>query len=362
MTFEVVMKSLAVCLLACCSLLPISQQPPQQPTPESDTQRTAEIQQLKLELQKISARLDQLEQQQAAETLSSNHLPQPTQPHTCPATGSNPRDQLRRLQLPPLQLPPLLSAEDRATLTFFRGTTLNFGLDGYYGYNFNQPFDHVNQLRAYDVSTNSFSVNQATVMVEHLPQPLRKQRFGGRIDLSLVRPPRPFRVLPPTNSVHRSGAISSRPTAAISLPSVPACKSHFGKWASALGNEGNYTKDQIDYSRGFRFDYLPFYHMGLRANYNLTPRMNVAYWLVNRALQTEDFNGFKSQAFIFTLKPASAPHLERQLLLRRRAARRRGQRQWHLPHPKHHARTQRSRADLRYLRHLDSHRAPHPRW
>ena len=79
----------------------------------------------------------------------------------------------------------------------------------------------------------------------------------------------------------------------------------FGKFASSLGNEGNYTKDQIAYSRAYSFNYLPFYHMGLRANYNVTPKVNVAYWLVNGANDTEDLNGFKSQAVLFTLKPAS---------------------------------------------------------
>jgi hypothetical protein len=78
----------------------------------------------------------------------------------------------------------------------------------------------------------------------------------------------------------------------------------FGKWSSSLGVEGNYTKDQINYSRAYLFNFLPFYHMGFRANYNVTPKVNVAYWLVNGAQQTEDFNGLKSQAFIFTLKPA----------------------------------------------------------
>ena len=36
-----------------------------------------------------------------------------------------------------------------------------------------------------------------------------------------------------------------------------------------------------------------------------TPKINVAYWLVNGAQQAEDFNGFKSQALIVTLKPTS---------------------------------------------------------
>jgi hypothetical protein len=46
--------------------------------------------------------------------------------------------------------------------------------------------------------------------------------------------------------------------------------------------------------------------MGFRAGYNLSPKVNLTYWLVNGAQQTEDFNGFKSQAFIFTIKPTSA--------------------------------------------------------
>ena len=78
----------------------------------------------------------------------------------------------------------------------------------------------------------------------------------------------------------------------------------FGKWASSPCVEGNYNKDQMDYSRSYWLDFF-VYHMGFRTSYNLTQKVNVAYWLVNGAQQTEDFNGFKSQAFIFTLKPVS---------------------------------------------------------
>ena len=81
----------------------------------------------------------------------------------------------------------------------------------------------------------------------------------------------------------------------------------FGKWASALGVEGNYNKDQINYSRSYYFNFLPFYHMGFRAGYNLTPKINLTYWLVNGAQQTEDFNGFKSQALHLHAEAARAP-------------------------------------------------------
>jgi len=77
----------------------------------------------------------------------------------------------------------------------------------------------------------------------------------------------------------------------------------FGKWASAMGIENNYTKDQINYSRSYLFNFLPFYHMGVRATYQFNNFVTVTYAVVNGTQQTEDFNGFKSQAFLFTIKP-----------------------------------------------------------
>ena len=44
------------------------------------------------------------------------------------------------------------------------GATLNYMLDGYYEYNFNRPPGRVNDLRAYDVLSNAFSINQADVV------------------------------------------------------------------------------------------------------------------------------------------------------------------------------------------------------
>ena len=78
----------------------------------------------------------------------------------------------------------------------------------------------------------------------------------------------------------------------------------FGKWASSLGFEGNYNKDQINYSRSYLFNYLPYYHLGFRSTYNINDRVSVAWWLVNGIGQSEDFNGLKSNAFLLTWKPA----------------------------------------------------------
>ena len=38
----------------------------------------------------------------------------------------------------------------------------------------------------------------------------------------------------------------------------------FGKFASNLGFETNYAKDNNNFSRAYLFNFLPFYHSGLR--------------------------------------------------------------------------------------------------
>jgi hypothetical protein len=78
----------------------------------------------------------------------------------------------------------------------------------------------------------------------------------------------------------------------------------FGKWGSSLGIEGNYSKDQINYSRAYWFDFLPFYHMGVRVSAPISDRLTLNYWVVNGTNQVEATNGFKDELFGFTAKPS----------------------------------------------------------
>jgi len=183
------------------------------------------------------------------------------------------------------------------------GIRFAFGFDGYYAWNANRPIGRVNLLRAYDVSSNNFSVNQASVIVERPIDVNRGRRAGLRVDLMFGQA---------TETLQGSATNEPRPQVyrqlfqAYGSYVVPAGKGlpiDFGKFASALGFEGNYTKDQINYSRSYYFNFLPFYHMGLRATYPPSGKLSLTYWLVNGAQQTEDFNGFKSQAAIITIKP-----------------------------------------------------------
>ncbi|MGH9936627.1 MAG: outer membrane beta-barrel protein, partial [Blastocatellia bacterium] len=77
----------------------------------------------------------------------------------------------------------------------------------------------------------------------------------------------------------------------------------FGKFAGSLGYETNFAKDNFNYSRAYFFNYLPFYHFGLRAKYPVNDKLTVMYHLMNGAQQSEDFNKFKSQQVALILTP-----------------------------------------------------------
>jgi Putative beta-barrel porin-2, OmpL-like. bbp2 len=246
-------------------------------------------------------RIDKLEQRIAALESKQSAAPQPAQgggaqqPATQAATSVS--------QLAPEPAPAATAGSNDNALAFSDGTTLNFNLDGYYGYNFNHPVGRVNLLRANDPLSNSFNLNQAVAVIERAPDIRVNRRMGYRLDLMFGQQ---------TETLQGSTANELRPHVyrhvlqgygSYLVPLGRGLQVDFGKFASSLGIEGTYTKDQLNYSRSYYYNYLPFYHMGLRATYNFSDKLSLQYWLVNGANATEDFNGFKSQAAIVTLRP-----------------------------------------------------------
>jgi hypothetical protein len=198
------------------------------------------------------------------------------------------------------------AAEDRTFNDYLHDLKYGGSLDTYYGFNLNRPVGRVNLLRAYDVTSNNFSLNQASVVLESAPDLQAGRRFGARVDLqygqatetlqgSLSNEPRPW--------VYRN-IFQAYGTYVVPLGS--GLTVDFGKWASSIGLEGNYTKDQANYSRSYWFDYLPFYHMGARAGYRFNEAVTVNYWITNGTQQTEAFNNYKDQMFGAVITPAKS--------------------------------------------------------
>jgi len=206
----------------------------------------------------------------------------------------------------PRTVDPPSSPHASAGLDDLRDLTFGASLDTYYGYNFNQPVGRVNLLRAYDVLSNNFTISQAGLVLEAAPRPDAGRRFGGRLDLqfgqatetlqgSLANEPRPW--------VYRN---IFQAFGTYVAPVGSGLTVDFGKWASALGYENNYAKDQINYSRSYWFNFLPFYHAGGRVNYRFNDRVAVNYWITNGTQQTEEFNNFKDQFVGLVLQPAKS--------------------------------------------------------
>jgi hypothetical protein len=196
-----------------------------------------------------------------------------------------------------------ITPQDRKNLDFLRDTTINVALDGYYEYNFNAPIGRVNLLRAYDVLSNSFSLNQADVIFERAPDVADGRRFGGRLDLQFGQATDTLQGNPsnePRPDIYRS---IFQAYGTYVVPIGRGLNVDFGKFASSIGIEGNYTKDQINYSRSYWFNFLPFYHMGFRTSYPINDKFSLNYWLINGTNQVEPTNSFKDELFGFTATP-----------------------------------------------------------
>lgn len=202
---------------------------------------------------------------------------------------------------PPGQTP---VAPPDTSLDWLKEMTVNVYFDGYYMWNFNRPLGRVNLLRAYDVQANSASINQTDLILEKAPNVDAGRRWGYRLDLMYGQA---------TETLQGGAQNEPRPQAyrplfqALGTYIFPGdrFKVDFGKWASPLGPEGNYTKDQINYSRSYFFNFLPFYHMGFRTNYKVSDKISLGYSLVNGIQQAEEFNEFKSQLAQLVVTPNS---------------------------------------------------------
>ena len=304
-----------------------------------DTAREGEVEELRQMVRELSARVAALEeqarqQQRPAETyMASNSklavsktvgsetgslatiAPEtvggPTVPYTSMRTGSDAIAENAALSVsheaaiaskPSAAASPAQSSPLPGVLP--GGATLNFLFDGYYGYDFNHPLGRVQYLRAYDVLSNAFSINQAGVVLELGPNVEEGRRYGVRLDLQFGQA---------TDTLQGNPANEPRPEIYRNIfqaygtyvfPVGKGLNVDVGKWSSSIGIEGNYTKDQMNYTRSYFFNHLPFYHMGIRANYKINDKVAVNYWLVNGTQQTEPTNSFKDELFGLALQPA----------------------------------------------------------
>ena len=308
-----------VAIVLVCAPLTSAQEVAGSATPvRTSSEREQEIRDLRAELARISARLDALEHSEVATGTTPPASPAPTaispplrvaagvssssvsaDPGNSASGTAQPSSSTVQSPSSPAQQP--LASVLPATLP--GGATLNYYFDGYYEYNFNSPVGRVNNLRAYDVLSNTFSINQTDMIFDLDPDVDKGRRYGFRLDLQFGQA---------TDTLQGNPSNEPRPTiyqniyqayGSYVFPVGKGLQVDFGKWASSLGSEGNYAKDQMNYTRSFYFYFLPFYHAGVRAHYTVNDKFAVNYWVVNGTNQSEPTNGYKDEMFGFVLTP-----------------------------------------------------------
>ena len=203
-------------------------------------------------------------------------------------------------QTAPQPAPP---AEDESV---WSNITFGATLEGYYQYDWNKPSDRVIPLRAYDTRSNSFSIQQAALVVDAPPDAAHERRYGLRVDLQFGQATATLQGNPanePRPDVYRT-VWQAYGSYVFALGR--GLQVDFGKFASNLGYETNYAKDDVNFSRALLFSFLPYYHNGLRTTLPVSDKVTVMYMLTNGIQETEDFNNFKSNHFTAVVKPIGA--------------------------------------------------------
>ena len=188
----------------------------------------------------------------------------------------------------------------------WRNIVFGATLEAYYEYDWNHPPTRIIPLRAYDTRANTFGIQQLAFVVDAPPDVDANRRYGLRADLQWGQA---------TETVQGSPANEPRPDVYRNIWQVygtylfpvgpKGLQTDFGKFASNLGYETNYAKDDQAFSRSYLFNFLPYYHTGLRVTYPITEQVSVLYMLTNGIQQTEEFNDYKSSQFAAIVKPVS---------------------------------------------------------
>jgi len=147
-------------------------------------------------------------------------------------------------------------------------------LDGYYGWNTNQPANHQNFVPGTGTSAakaNQFDINLAAVTFDRDPGPLG-------FHLSLVAGSG-------TDIVHL--ADPARDTfryiyqASVAYKATPKLTLEGGVYPSHIGFEGFYSKDDWNYTRGWLGEFSPYYQAGVKATYTFNNAWSAQLHVLN---------------------------------------------------------------------------------
>ena len=217
------------------------------------------------------------------------------------------------------------SADEAGGVMNALGVNVSGFIDTAYTHNFNNPADHRNGGRIFDVADDALTLHQAQVLLEREATVGQSMvdRSGFALRLGYGEDARLF-APGDTDTEDEFDIEEAYATFAVS----EALTAKVGKYATLLGAEVIESKDNLNFSRSFLFGFaIPFTHTGVRMTYAPTPGFEMNLGLVNGwdTLGNDD-NGTPSlewnavftaerlawsHAFIYGDEPSGATQTER---------------------------------------------------
>jgi hypothetical protein len=199
-------------------------------------------------------------------------------------------DSLPGGQSPATYTPPTAPAPiDPGPLRFW-GTDFSFLFDGYMDANFNAPSSGFNQLRAFDVRSDTAHFNMGMITIDHAPAPIGfhlDAGFGEMFDIihAGTRDPRAWKYV-------KQAYVSFKPKA------LHGVEIDVGEFVTSAGAEVIETNQNYNYSRSLLFTWaIPYSHTGVRAQYALGSHFTGTVQVVNGWNNVEPINRGKTLGF-----------------------------------------------------------------
>lgn len=271
MTKRVHGNRLPALLLALTCVLPITMrgqaQAGESTTPTAATQNPSEmdekIEALQKQLQQLQAELDQMKKEKASTPqAAASTAPTPAAAASSASSG-----------------PAAAAPAPGAVASIFDETTISGSVDGYYGYDFNEPANRTATLRSFDNLTNQFALNLAELVIKKAPD--SGNRLGYNLTFGYGNA---MNVVNGSEPVAGAGFDRNVEQAYISylVPVGKGLQVDFGKFVTPAGAEVIESFNDWNYSRGVLFSYaIPFFHFGLRAAYTFSPKYSLTAFVLN---------------------------------------------------------------------------------
>jgi hypothetical protein len=183
--------------------------------------------------------------------------------------------------------------------SFWQSVQVDGFVDGYYEWAFNES---ALQLRNFDATHNSFSLNYAEVALTKAVSDT--SRGGFRVDFGAGDTANMVNAFEPAGTDYLKYV--QQAYVSYLVPAGKGLTVDFGKFVTPHGAEVIENKDNYNYSRGLLFALaIPYYHTGVRASYAASDKVTVTGYLVNGWNNVKDNNSDKTVGVGLLTKPSA---------------------------------------------------------